>query len=126
MWIRVSTWFKSSQANVNTKLMASLQSSIWRVLANTKTLATGCWTSSSLTMVEASEVRKSFSMWLMISLLQPLGPRDVFVIEVNCLHASRWFKLDLTPVSSWQSLLLPVLNSFLFSLLQEAQLMSSV
>lgn len=63
------------------------------LLAITRSLAAGCWTSSSPTMVAASFVTKSFSRWLMTILFIPLGPREVRTHEESCFAASMFLKV---------------------------------
>jgi len=46
--------------------------------------AAGCATSSSCTIVAASDVTNSFSKWLITSLRMALGPSDVRVIAASC------------------------------------------
>jgi hypothetical protein len=51
-------------------------------------LAAGCSTSSSLMMVAASLVTKSFSKWLITILFIPFGPYAVATVSENSLQAS--------------------------------------
>ena len=72
--MRPSAFFSSSPASVSTKFAPSPASLSWAAAAIAISLAAGCWTSSSETMVAASAVTKIFSRWLITILLRPVGP----------------------------------------------------
>mmetsp|Transcript_12327 Transcript_12327/g.45942 ORF Transcript_12327/g.45942 Transcript_12327/m.45942 type:complete len:521 (+) Transcript_12327:160-1722(+) len=86
--IKSSAFPRSSPPKVTTKFVPSPISCSCACAAITNSFAAGCATSSSRTITAASEVTKRRSRWFMTILFMPLGPRDVLVILLSCLHAS--------------------------------------
>mmetsp|Transcript_18910 Transcript_18910/g.46418 ORF Transcript_18910/g.46418 Transcript_18910/m.46418 type:complete len:267 (+) Transcript_18910:474-1274(+) len=81
----------STPAITTTRLVASPISSSCVLAASATSLAAGCTTSISRTMVAASLVTNCLPMWLTTILFIPLGPIDVRVISESFLHASMFF-----------------------------------
>lgn len=79
---------RAAPANVMTKLVPSPISCSCIFAAIVSIRAAGCATSSSCTMVAASEVTKIFSRWLTTSFFIAFGPRDVRVMTASPRQAS--------------------------------------
>ena len=90
-----------------TRLVLSPISSSCECAASATSLAAGCTTSISFTIVAASFVRNSLPKWFLTILFMPFGPMEVRVMVESFLHASMFF---ITASSTPEKCLCPSLS----------------
>mmetsp|Transcript_10681 Transcript_10681/g.26558 ORF Transcript_10681/g.26558 Transcript_10681/m.26558 type:complete len:531 (-) Transcript_10681:19-1611(-) len=88
-----SAMASNSPASTTTRFVPSPDSVSCILEARTSSLAAGCCTSSSLTMVAESFVMNNFSRWLITILFIPLGPSEVRTVLASCFAASMFFSV---------------------------------